>query len=277
MRKSGSKSKKSKTSSSLQNSIQKNDSTIESTSDKYERPALCGFAYGQIDRMRKENLFDFNQMINASFSLFSIFNLAKIFNEQKDYSSMKKAQFLFLLSSLISSIAVIISDAAAIYFGTLKFNIESTLLDSNKTSLDFSPLITVSLYMIFFYTPLSFIANIFCEEILYRLFSITGGFGTRNQQYYLSSLILLALSFSTLTIILFQIPVFDIIAIFIFLISFFYLLFYVFQKMYSSLHRVHFFHALIFNIIIRGIIMILVLYIANSVSSILNIPKLIGG
>lgn len=254
----------------------KKTSEYPPTSEQDERPALCGFAYGQMEQMKKQNSFDLNQITSSSLSLFSIFNLANIFNEQKQYSTMSKAHKLFLLASFISSLGIIFSKAAEIFFGTFKFNLESNLIDASKAPLDFSPLVGVSLYMILFYLPLSLIANLVCEEILYKLFTISGGIGGKKEQFYLSSLVLLALSFSTFVLLLSQIPVFDFVAIFLFLLLFFYVLFYLFEKMYSNVHRIHFFHALVLNIIIRGTTMTLVIIIANFVSAALGLPRFLA-
>ncbi|MDD5171436.1 MAG: hypothetical protein PHF60_00170 [Candidatus ainarchaeum sp.] len=132
--------------------------------------------------------------------------------------------------------------------------------------------------IVFQYTtvPITLVFIAIHELLVYRIARLTGGKGTFGQQFYLSSLVSLAMAFLSALYLFMALPCIGILALLGLVIGSAYLVLYVSPKAYARVHGISYVHAFAINIVLLILRMAALYFISNAMAGLLGI-QLVGG
>lgn len=197
--------------------------------------------------------------------------------EEITKADIKIGLVVFFISAAFVSVISLVASIESFYliehsYESLK---ENNIEEIEVLSMD--NVISLSLFYFLFCVPFFMLLSLVYEGLVYGAMKITGGKGTFAQQYYLSSIVALALATSTILILLVPLPCLNAMALFALLILSLYFTLFVNIKVYEIVHDITFLHSFVIVVILLIPRLLVTMLVINAVSMFFELPGLAIG
>ena len=181
-------------------------------------------------------------------NLFDPKKVEEIFKENMKNASTKTGLILFFMSGIITLIFGLLSSLEVSYILNYYQEIASQAIEG-AAALSIESAVFLAIVDLFIWIPFFVIFIFIYEKIIYHVFKAIGGKGSFEQQYYASSLVSLALGFTTTLSLVVPIPCFNLIALVAMLALTVYFSLFVNVKAYEIVHGIPFLHCFIVSLL----------------------------
>jgi hypothetical protein len=191
------------------------------------------------------------RILDNSKNLFNYSKVEKSLKGELENADFRLALYVFLAAGLISAVLAVAGAATALYMGAYTYDTLSEITDIGQIEIQWEVLLPIALYQVLL-VPLGIVLSLGYEGAAYKIFRLTGGRGTFEKQFYISSLVMLSIAFASALNILISVPFFQILAVLVLLGLAIYFVFYVSVKAYEIVHDISGLHAFVTKEIHRG-------------------------
>ncbi len=210
---------------------------------------------------------DLSRVWGSSKSLFSYGRIGETFKAELPHSDFRLGLAVFAVAAILTAVLASVSKVEEAHFGVFTYNTVAEIADIGQAVLDTGLLLQFALFQFLFIAPFSMVFSLVYERIAYQIFRLIGGKATFAQQYYLASIIGLAMAISTALGLLVPLPCLGPLAGLAFILITLYFVIFVSSKAYEIAHQLPFVHTLIIVLVLllpRAIVMSFILIEATA-------------
>jgi hypothetical protein len=186
------------------------------------------------------------------------------------HADARHTAYIFALAAFVTFIISVIATFESIEMTKYTADILAEV-GGTAVPMDFSGLGAMIVFQYMTYVPVTLIFIALHELLVYWMAKSTGGKGTFGQQFYLSSLVSLAMAFLSALYLFMPLPCLGILALLGIIVGSAYLVLYVNCKAYARVHGISYVHALAISIVLLALRMAASYFLNDAMANTLGI------
>ena len=233
--------------------------------------------FRRLVRWWDETITPFARSWESAKNLFHHDRIASTLDGALKHADARHTAYIFVLAASITFIMSVIATLESLEMAKYTVDMIAEASEIAAPAIDFSNLEAIFVFQYMTYIPVTLIFIAIHELLVYWIAKFTGGKGKFGQQFYLSSLVSLAVAFlSALYLITPLNPCLGIVTMAGVFIGSVYLVLYVNCKAYARVHDISYTHALAINIVLLAPRMVAMYFISEAITGLLGLGPITG-